>query len=422
MTLAAVSSRMQVTDATVPRSGYAALWFILGAWFLDVQIPVSGLNVGNLVLVAGALFSSAIAVLDRVRAGARGVTLKWHDIVYVAYLVFALLTAAWSPAPSMTIVQVIFLGAVCVAVINLSDTPLHAALRTVAWLAFFTALASFALIPLSASAAFQPATSTDLPELRGIFSHQLRLGLFMGMALGFATIAVLNREFGRIFASGAVGIVVIPVILACLVAAFARLYTAAMVVALLLTIGLSKPGWPRRIAFVLFGIIVAIAALNWQSILMIIASADVDLTLTGRTLIWAKTLAEAGPANWLGYGYASFDHAVFDRLWGYYRPAHPHNSYLQAYFETGYIGLALTLLFVTMQLIAALRVSGKTGKYSYALFLVLFTMIGSLTGSNYAGKPTFLFSITYLVLAIESRLPGRHASDPMEMVGKESVG
>ena len=52
---------------------------------------------------------------------------------------------------------------------------------------------------------------------------------------------------------------------------------------------------------------------------------------------------------------------------------------------------------------AALRVSRKTGKYSYALFLVLLTAVGSLTGSNYAGKPTLLFTILMLTIAVEAR-------------------
>src|SRR5690606_7392 len=118
--------------------------------------------------------------------------------------------------------------------------------------------------------------------------------------------------------------------------------------------------------------------------------------------------------TWLGFGYATFDSPRFDWLWGYYRPAHPHNSYIQAYFETGLIGLGLTVMLVATHFLSALSWSSSSGRYSYSLYLVLLMSLGSITGSNYAGKPSLLFCLTLLVLAVETRIiPTRVAHAPV---------
>src|SRR5690606_27412179 len=193
------------------------------------------------------------------------------------------------------------------------------------------------------------------------------------------------------------------VISACLIGAFARLYTLAMVVALGLTFAVSKPGWKRGGTILIGAACTAGVLLSLDHLGARLLALNADLTLTGRTTMWARTLAVLGDAEWVGRGYAAFDHPSYDWMWAAYRPAHPHNSFIQAYFETGYVGLGLTIALVISHLRIALRVSRVTGRYSYSLFLVLLAGIGSLTGSNYAGKPTLLFSLMLLVLGIESR-------------------
>jgi exopolysaccharide production protein ExoQ len=387
---------------------FVLVWFVLGAYSLDLQVPSIGVNLGNLLLLGGALTSVALAVHGRVLHAAPGVPLHLHDFVYLAYLLFVLASAGWSPSPASTVVQTIYLGSVWLGAISLSSARLSESLSLLIWLAVITAVLSFLLIPVSQTAAFQPASSTELPELRGIFSHQLRLGLFMAIALGCLVVAALNGDLPRVVGTRVVVTVVSALIAVCLLAAFARLYTAAMVLALAGVIGLSKRRWRSFCVLLILGLI-ALCWAQWESLLQWIASTDTDLTLTGRTVMWTRTLAAAGSSNWIGFGFASFDHPSFDWLWGHYRPAHPHNSYLQAYFETGYIGLALTIALVVTHLRASIRAASASGRFSYSLYLVLLMTIGSLTGSNYAGKPTLLFSLTYLILSVETRTSWRRS-------------
>lgn len=376
---------------------------IVSAIFLDVQLPVQQVNVGNLILVAGCALSAAWAMVLRMRAGILGVSVLSQDWVYAAYIVFALASMIWSPSPIHTIVQAIYLCAVWIAMVNLADGRVESAIRIVIWTALVVALLSFAVVPLSRTYAFQPSQSTAVPELRGIFSHQLRLGVFMATALGLLALAVLNRRLDAVVGTRARGAVVAAVLLVCLVAAFARLYTAAMVLALALTVGLAHPGWRRRVSLVGLTIAAVLVFVFRDVLLLTIVDSGVDITLTGRSILWERTLSHSLSHPWIGHGYASFDHPSFDALFGRYRPAHPHNSYLQAYFETGIIGLGLTLLLIVLQLRVAFRVSRVTGRYSYSLFLVLLTAIGSLTGSNYAGKPTLLLTLVLVFVALESR-------------------
>lgn len=407
------SNSLPVNEQWRPTT-FVLSWFVIGAYSLDVQLPSVGVNIGNLALMGGALLASALAIHGRVLNNASGVQLRLYDVAYVLYLLFALASTLWSLSPSSTAVQIAYLGAVWLAVLSLAHAALPDVIKFVVWLAVVTAVLSFMLILLSRDLAFQPATSTDLPELRGIFSHQLRLGLFMSVALGFLVIAALNGELTRVVGRPLVIAVVVTLVLSCLIAAFARLYTAAMILALAGTIFLGRRGWLR---WCFVGAACALLIAGWfgrEGLLLWLTATDADITLTGRTVMWAKTLAAASSDTWLGFGYATFDSPRFDWLWGYYRPAHPHNSYIQAYFETGLIGLGLTVMLVATHFLSALSWSSSSGRYSYSLYLVLLMSLGSITGSNYAGKPSLLFCLTLLVLAVETRIiPTRVAHAPV---------
>lgn len=400
---ATATTALSADTSTRPRFGWPLTFYLVGAWLLDLQVPVEGINVGNLLLMAGCLAAIATTVWIRYRMRVRGTWLMAHDFAYLAYVAFAVASAAWAPSRLETTVHGLFLAIVWFAAVNLAQGDLNIIVRRVVQIAVGTAILSFAIIPVSPEAAFQPVISTEIPELRGILSHQLRLGLLMAVALGLGVLAILNRErreaIGRRhWVAGAALIVTL-----CLVAAFARLYTAAMVGALTLTIATSKPGWRRALSVMAMGLGALTVLLMFDLLAKAVVDTGADITLTGRTLLWGRTLAFLGTGEWLGMGYASFNHPTFDHLWPNYRPAHPHNSFIQAYFETGYVGLGLTILLVASHLRIALKVSRATRRYSYSLFLVFLTVLGSLAGSNYAGKPTFLFSLLLLMLSIEAR-------------------
>lgn len=389
------------------RGGHAPLRiavfvFAVSACLLEVQNPVASVNVGNLILVAGGVLATVLAALRRKRLDSGGIVLFGQDWIYCAYICLATASALWSPSPLRTTVQAGYLLAVWIATVNLGDADTLAVVKMLVRLAVIAALLSFAVIPFE-EFAFQPKSSTGFPELRGIFSHQLRLGVFMAMAIGLMVIAWLNGHVRDILGGPIRTAMGFVVLVTCLIAAFARLYSAAMVVSLFLSIGVAKPGWRRVWSIACVLICVVTVWVFRESFLGGLSEEGFDISLTGRTFVWANTLSYSEANPWLGNGYASFDHPKFDQLFGYYRPAHPHNSYIQAYFETGILGLSLTLALIGLQLRAALRVYRNTQRYSYSLFLILLAAIGSITGSNYAGKPTLLLSMVLLFTATEAR-------------------
>lgn len=377
------------------------LVLVVAIIFLDVQLGTFGINPGNLFLFSGSLLVIVISAVRLQRKDMTGVSIRAYDWIYLAYLAFAAASALWAPAPINTIVGVVYLAAFWIATLFLTRADLLLAARYVVLLAVLVAVLSFLSIPISPTYAFQPVAHGEFPELRGIFGHQLRLGLFMAIALGIVVIAYFNGDLDKIVRRRR-GFVIL-ILLICLVAAYARLYTAAAAVSVLLTLGLSRAGWVRAttIALACFGAI--FVYLGQDVIFALLEEGDFDLTLTGRTRIWERIETQVQLRPWLGFGYASFDHPSFDGLFGNYRPAHPHNSFLQARFETGLIGYVLTLVLVAAHFLAAMKVHKITGKYSYSLFFVILTVLGSLTGANYASKPSLLFSLLLLFLAIETR-------------------
>lgn len=387
---------MPKPDLSVP-----LLVLVISIFLLEVQFGNFSFNPGNLLLFAGSAIAVLMASTRLQRAGVEGVSVRGFDWIYLVYLIYAAASAYWAPASASTFVGIFYLAAFWIATVFLVRVDLLLAVRYTVLLSILVAVLSFMAIAVSPSYAFQPVAHGDFPELRGILNHQLRLGLLMAIALGFLFIAYLNGDFGRVLKRWH-GLAIL-VLLVCMVAAYARLYTVAAMVAVMLTVSLSKAGWVRVTTLIVGGFAAILIYAGQDAIFEVLDGGDVDLTLTGRTLVWERTSAHIENSPWIGFGYASFDHSSFDWLFANYRPPHPHNSFLQAHFETGLIGLVLTLLLVFSHFGAGLRVSGTTGKYSYSLFLVILTVLGSLTGSNYAGKPTLLFSLMLLFLAIETR-------------------
>lgn len=375
--------------------------FVLGCGALDLNFGDGvDLKIGNLLVCAGAFLAIILAYYFK------KITYRFMlpDYIYAIYVLYALFSAFWSPSATDTLVQVTFLIVIWFATIALGAFQISDFCKTVVWLALGVAVLSFAAAVVSPSYAYQPYASGPLPELRGILVHQLRLGLLEGIALGILALAWLNNETTLIFKNRTLFYGASVIIALATVLAFARLYTFAMVMALLLTVGVSKPGWVRVLSWASLILLVAAIMNNVDLVLGQLVDEGVDISLTGRVLIWTRALKLAELAPLWGHGYASFDNQVFDWIFaGQYRPPHAHNSYIQAYMETGIPGLVLTILFAGSQLITASRSGNWTRRYSYSLFMVFYCILGSLTGANYAAKPSALLALTMLAVSVEGR-------------------
>ena len=139
----------------------------------------------------------------------------------------------------------------------------------------------------------------------------------------------------------------------------------------------------------------------------ILTSMGKDLTLSGRTIIWAGLIEQIKLRPWLGYGYLGFwsneeARSTMTKLYGTtYVPSHSHNGYLELVTSFGLIGAILfTITFIAMTRRALILM--RWNRTSEGLWPLLFL---SFLGIYNFSEPTLIehnsiFWIVYLTLAL----------------------
>jgi exopolysaccharide production protein ExoQ len=382
------------------------LWiFLLAAVFLELQFVSSagGFNYANALFILVVMVVYLSLLIGGSLNGLINRKLQTHDWFYLAYISYCGSTAIWSvnPAGSISLFVMAFtawLGSCLMSRYAATDV-----VAVMLHLCFIFCLISLGTIIFLPQIAYQPSSSTGGLELRGIFEHQLRLGLFAWIGVGLLVLAFLNGHLkSKIWLPSF--LVYLLVIAACTELARARLYSVEAILSIFLTIFVSRFYIVKRV-IILFFIVLGLLLYNyWSEFISFIDQFDFDTTLTGRTTIWEKTIRAVSDTFWYGYGFSSFTNEHFNYYWGRYRPSHAHNSYIQAYFETGVIGLVLLVLAIFSQMRACLfrRNSDSNYRYSYALFLLLLAVTGGFTGLTYAGSLSVLIVLFLLVLSAET--------------------
>lgn len=386
-------------------SGSVAL--IVASLLLEVHQPQLGIKLGNIAFV----LVCCLVIRARLPADARPICLHGLDDVLMAcYLAWASFSATYSPAPSETIVQVAYAGMIWLAVLAVRTEPLHHTLHVIFAVIAFVSLLSIILLVAWPDLALQPQSSTGRDELRGIFEHQLRLGMLTGMGLGLLVLAVANGDMPSL--RGGMPLLMLLLAIGAILVAWqfsqARSPTAALFLALLTCTVLTAPrGWVKLVAFVvLVGGLFLMVRFSEQLIAAILTT-ESDMTFSGRVEIWKETAEAAAWQHWTGYGFASFASPAFDRLWVHYRPPSAHNSLLQSYFETGVIGTSFLAVFVLLLIARGIYLSARLKTMSYSLFLVLYGVFCSLMSVIYGGKLSIMMTMILLVSAQEAHAARR---------------
>lgn len=385
-------------------TAWGSALLVFGSLSLEVHQPGFGIKLGNLILMlmCAVVFASRCRFPPRMASEVSAPS--EYDLLIVLNLLWAAYSITYSPSPKDSFVHTVFAATLWLAILCVKSGRFDLTLRLIFWSGVVVASASLILWQLEVGWAFQPHSSTGTPELRGIFEHQLKLGMLTGIVLGIVFVAFANRELkslkGRcppiLFGAG-----VIVVLIACY-ASHARSPTAALVV----TIACCGSFAPRRmVRLATRAAVAAGVVIYWfyaDEVSAMVFATESDVTFSGRMEIWRETLAHAALQPWTGYGLASFGSPEFDSLWVHYRPPSAHNSFLQAYFETGYFGLALTAGLVAALIIRGLYTSFLWGRLSYTLFFALYGASSSVMSVIYAGKPSVFLTYTLLIAAQEA--------------------
>lgn len=375
----------------------ALVFYVVGLFGLEAFIPPGGGNPWNFVFIVCCLVPILVMTIHARRPGGEQPRLFFVDAVVVLYLLYCLVSAAWSVDTSNTVFQTSLLALGWAASVALRTVDVRELARVFLVVALIVAIASFAAI-LVPGMAFQPGTG----ELRGVLNHQLRLGMVMSLAVGLGVLSWINGDRSRVLPqSGGVVVLGALLIAGCLIAAYARLYTFFVFLALLLAVAAVMRRWSRVLTVIFVLALIVLIYTNAPTLIALVAGGDPTDTLTGRTVVWARTQIAIDQGTPWGYGFGSFGSDSFASFWGNYRAPHAHNSFLQAQFETGIVGFSLVVLMVTTQVWCAYRVGKNLDRVPYSLFFIAAAGLGSLTGLVYASKPNLLLLVSFLALVCE---------------------
>lgn len=386
-------------DTSVPESWSlraSVVIYIISIIAIEWNFPSTGINLGNIVAFLGALV--AIFLSSNFRPLVYIPTsLVTYFILMFCFFLLCVFSVIWSVDRINTLVQTLFFLVIVLGGISVSIVNIDYLARTYVAVAVVVGLLSILIIPILPDLAYQPISSTGFAELRGIYKHQQRLGLFMAVAVGIVFIywksgmlLVLLGEFMYKFR-----FFFLPILILCLVMAQARSYTVFMILSLLAVFVVGKGFWFR---FIFFVILFPIFIYSFLLILDNLATYE-EFTLTGRTIIWQVVLEAANERFPEGYGFGVFDSSVLDNLWGVYRPPHAHNSFIHIFFELGVLGLLWMTIFIFYALKELVKESRSNNALSVALFVFFLTLLASSTGVTLGGKPSTLLYFMFLLLA-----------------------
>ena len=385
----------------VPRADfpyYLLCGVVLSAISLDISFGMEGFKLGNVILLAMSLLVIWLRVVN-----SKGVfysSFSKFDIPFLSFLTIALVSAYWSPGKVETVFHVALLSCMYVSIMVLGSVDASRVIGFVVRAGVFFCLLSLLLLVVYPSGALQPISSSTFPELRGVFDHQLRLGLFAGVVWGFMIISYFNGDSARVYRHKGFFSLGFIIVTLTLVLAAARLYTFFVFLSLAAVV-FSLLFFRYGRVFLLVGFFGVILLVVYSEVIFdLMDSYGLDATLTGRTIIWDKSIQLASERPIWGFGFPSFNSIEFDSEWQWYRPAHPHNSFIQVLFELGCVGTGVVMFWVASNFLEGVY-RFKVSRYApYFMFVFFVTLLGSLTGANYASKPSFLIVLLFVVISV----------------------
>jgi exopolysaccharide production protein ExoQ len=375
--------------------------FILSFICLSFNFGSNPIKFGNVIFLGSLLVIFFGGVYISIKSGLF-VKFGKSDFWYCLLALYTLFSVAWSPSKNSALFHSLFLFMVLFGSLIISNVSLKYFLSRYIWIMLFLAILSLGAMFLFPDYAYQPSASTSFPELRGVFRHQLGLGIAIALAIGLMVTSYINNEWDIFFRSKGMFFFVLLFFTVILFLSFAR----STMVFLIVSLFLMKPVAFGRIKLYLlsiFSLSMLWVAVELNDVLYFFS----ENTLNGRLTIWIRTV-ESGGSKLFGLGFSSFEHMVNDSIWNLYRPAHAHNSFVQLYYELGFIGVILCFFLILAnfkEIITSIDVRHDKIPYSLCAFFLLF--FGSLMSVYYGAKPNLPYALLLSILIIE-RPSARH--------------
>lgn len=385
------ASRGGVTVTLCPN---ATLAFVCFTALLFI-FPLGGIGALLFLAAGGAL------IVWRWRANLTAILRGWWILLLPAW---CLASTLWSAYPALSLRFGIQFGlTVAISLVVAARVPPRTLLRTV-FLALALAAAGSLLI---GRARLDGAGYLGVYGSKNAFAQIMAIFLLAGLALA------LGRDGSRGWRYA--GLLAIPVALVLLIMA----QSAGWLVASILTVGsgfvfallrLVRP--TIRVFLVAMMILVMVAAglmaLTFEDQLTaaFLDATGKDVTLTGRTDLWAIALAEIARHPWIGQGYQAvwvIGNPLAESLWSEFGIAsktgfHFHNTWLSNTVETGILGVAMQVIVFVAALAVALRDTLRQVRADtlfLAMFMVQMTIMSMLEVVAFAqfSLPTMLILV-----------------------------
>jgi exopolysaccharide production protein ExoQ len=330
------------------------------------------------------------------------VRVAFTDKIMLLLVGFANLTAFWSFAPELTIRRGIALAGTTLFGIYLSSRfALDQLLRYVVCacliilafsLLFGLFLPQYGIMQEGFPGAWQ-----------GAFTHKNDLGRMMAFSLLMLFVVNFHHLWlrlliyiGRVLAGG----------LIFLSTSVTALVVAGSVLIALLLARLLR--WKSAVAIAACFSIIALGGLGllyaWENADTILAGLGRDLTLTGRTELWAASIQAAQARLWIGHGYSTFwlgwgtESAQVWSAVGWPSPT-AHNGWLDLALELGLIGtilFALTFFLAVYRAMVWIRLNRSPHAY-WPLVLLFSILMLNLTESGFLGRNDIFWALQVAV-------------------------
>ena len=282
---------------------------------------------------------------------------------FLLLLLFALFSAAWSQSPSASLHRSVSLGTLLAFALYA-----HAVLGTARICRIQVGAMWISAVASLAAAAVIPASGFDIGDyagaIRGVFPQKNTLGEAMTAGVVALSYLVLARR--RVAWTDAASLA-LSLGMALLAQSTTSLLLSGLVAAITLTaLAMSRgAGWAGLCVLATGGLAIGgmvTVVLNPDLVFTLLGK---DMTLTGRTAIWAAIGRAVGAPTPLGYGYSAFwlpTSRATQSVWADLNWMAPsaHSGYLDTMLELGTVGLGLIagMALLTLALAAWALVSG----------------------------------------------------------------
>lgn len=325
--------------------------------------------------------------------------------LWVLFLVgLAIFSISWSSIPDIALRKVISLiGTTFFAVYLASRYTFEQQLKIYGWTFGIAVVFSF-IFALALPQYGISSLDAVSGSWRGIYPHKNGLGESMFASfLTFYFLSRIDRQHQLLFRVFCLLSIVLIFFCQSGTSLMSVVYIFAAAQALDSLSLTSKKGVLLILLFVIVAaLLLFVFFVNFEALLN---ANNKDITLTGRTPLWATLWEFIEQKPWLGYGYGSFFSSLSregNLVWKVHTwvPVHAHNGYIQMWLQLGIIGLAaLTFGYVKCMFSSLSKyLVSKNLRMLWVFLFLLYTVTLNLTEVSFLGAQGSIWIVSLVAI------------------------